>query len=129
MAGADLAFIALPGQAQHTLAIDFAAGKNADHIQGRIVRAGTSVIGRVFRTGRGMASHVAADTRLDGLPAGPILLLPLDTGERTCGVLGLAGRPGNLSFSPTTVRQMLIFATTSAAMIEIAEERRGGHFG
>jgi transcriptional regulator with GAF, ATPase, and Fis domain len=129
MAGADLAFIALPGQADHTLAIDFAAGLNAEHILGRTVRAGTSAIGRVFRTGRAMTSQVATNSRLDGLPAGPILLIPLDTGERTCGVLAVVGRPGRLPFSPSVVRQLLIFAATSTAMIEIAEERRGCHFG
>jgi hypothetical protein len=75
-----------------------------------------------------MATQVAADPPLRGLPAGPILLLPLDTGERTCGVLVLAGRPRSTPFTATVKRQLLIFATTSAAMIEIAEERRGDHF-
>jgi transcriptional regulator with GAF, ATPase, and Fis domain len=122
---ADLAFIALPGAVQHTLEIHVAIGANADLIRGRAVRAGTSVIGKVFRTGRAMATQVAADPPLRGLPAGPILLVPLDTGERTCGVLALAGRPRDLPFNPSVKRQLLIFATTSAAMIEIAEERRG----
>lgn len=129
MAGADLAFIALPGQTDHTLTIEFAVGLNAEHILGQTVRAGTSAIGRVFRTGRVMASQVATNSRLDGLPAGPILLLPLDTGERTCGVLAVVGRPGKLPFNPSVVRHLLIFATTSTVMIEIAEERRRGQFG
>lgn len=125
---ADLAFIALPSDAPHTLEIHIAIGANADLIRGRIVRAGTSVIGKVFRTGRAMATQVAADPPLRGLPVGPILLLPLATGERTCGVLALAGRPRSAPFTATAKRQLLIFATTSAAMIEIAEERRGDHY-
>jgi GAF domain-containing protein len=125
---ADLAFIALPAGAPHTLAINLAIGANADLIRDRLVRAGTSVIGKVFRTGRAMATQVAADPPLRGLPAGPILLLPLDTGERTCGVLALAGRPRGLPFTASAKRQLLIFASTSAAMIEMAEERRGGRF-
>jgi GAF domain-containing protein len=129
MGGADLAFIALPGAVAHTLTIRVAAGSAADLIYGRTVRAGTSVIGRVFRTGRALATQVAADPPLSGLPTGPILLLPLDTGERTCGVLALAGRPGNAPFNASVKRQLLIFATTSAAMVEIAEERRGRLFG
>jgi GAF domain-containing protein len=125
---ADLAFIALPGVAPHTLEIHIATGANADLIRGRLVRAGTSVIGKVFRTGRAMATQVAADPPLRGLPAGPILLLPLETGERTCGVLALAGRPRSAPFTAAAKRQLLIFAATSAAMIEIAEERRGDHY-
>jgi GAF domain-containing protein len=125
---ADLAFLALPGVAPHTLEIHLATGANADLIRGRLVRAGTSVIGKVFRTGRAMSTQVAADPPLRGLPAGPILILPLDTGERTCGVLALAGRPRGLPFTASAKRQLLIFASTSAAMIEIAEERRGCRF-
>jgi transcriptional regulator with GAF, ATPase, and Fis domain len=126
---ANLSFIALPGTAPHTLAIRIAAGADADLIRGRTVRAGTSAIGRVYRTGRAMSTQVAADPPLSGLPAGPILLLPLDTGERTCGVLALAGRPGNAPFNASAKRQLLIFAATSAAMVEMAEERRGRSFG
>jgi GAF domain-containing protein len=125
---ADLAFIALPGVAPHTLEIHVAIGANADLIHGRLIRAGTSVIGKVFRTGRAMATQVAADPPLRGLPAGPILILPLDTGERTCGVLALADRPRGVPFTASVKRQLVLFATTSAAMIEMAEERRGGHF-
>ena len=125
---ADLAFIALPGVAPHTLEIHVAIGANADLIHGRLIRAGTSVIGKVFRTGRAMATQVAADPPLRGLPAGPILILPLDTGERTCGVLALADRPRGVPFTASVKRQLVLFATTSAAMIEMAEERRGGYF-
>jgi hypothetical protein len=124
MSGAHLAFIALPGEAPSTLTIDFPHGVNADHVRGLTVRVGTSAIGRVFATRRALSLRVATDPALKGLPPGPILLLPLDTGERTCGVLALAGRPGDIPFSPPIKRQLLIFATTSATLIELAEERR-----
>jgi hypothetical protein len=124
MAGAAAAFIALPGAAYHTLSVDIATGLNADRIRGLNVRVGTSVIGRVFSTRRALASRVAANSPLKGVPTGPILLLPLDTGERTCGVLAVAGRARDIPFSVTTQRQLLRFATTSAIMIEMAEERR-----
>jgi hypothetical protein len=126
---ANLGFMALPGAMAHTLTIHVATGANADLIRGRTVRAGTSAIGRVFRTGRVMATQVAADPPLSGLPAGPILLLPLDTGERRCGVLAVAGRRGNVPFSGSVKRQLLIFAMTSSALVEMAEERRGDSFG
>jgi transcriptional regulator with GAF, ATPase, and Fis domain len=131
MARADLAFMALPGPGPNTLTIEVAAGANADRIRGESVRVGTSVLGKVFMTGRPLALQVATDAPLKGLPlpAGPILLLPLDTGERTCGVLALAGQSGNVSFTASVKRQLRIFASTSASMIEIAEERRGNHLG
>lgn len=129
MAGADLAFIALPGEATSTLTIDIAVGTNADHIRGLTVRTGTSVIGRAFTGRRTLAARVAADTTLKGLPPGPILLLPLDTGERTCGVLGVVGRPQDLPFNSSIRRQLSIFAATSANLIDIAEERRATYLG
>lgn len=124
MAGAEAAFIALPDAAANTLTVDIAIGLNADRIRGLTIRMGTSVIGRVFATGRALASRVAARSPLEGVPTGPILLLPLDTGERTCGVLALAGRPNDMPFTASAKRQLLIFATTSALMIEIVERRR-----
>ncbi|GAA2077674.1 GAF domain-containing protein [Actinomadura alba] len=124
MSGARLVFMALPGETPNTLTIDFANGVNADQVRGVIVRVGTSAIGRAFISRRALSMRVASDPALKGLPPGPILLLPLDTGERTCGVLALAGRPGDMPFSPPVKRQLLIFATTSATLIELAEEHR-----
>ncbi len=124
MAGALVAFMALPGEVNNTLTVDIAIGMNADHIRGLSIRVGTSVIGRAYATGRAQVSRVAAGSPLKGVPTGPILLLPLDTGERTCGVLALAGRPNDMPFTPSAKRQLLIFATTSAIMIEMAEQRR-----
>jgi hypothetical protein len=127
MAGAALAFLALPGTMDNTLSVDIAIGMNADRVRGLTVRVGTSVIGRVFTARRALVSRVAPNSPLTGVPTGPILLLPLDTGERTCGVLGVAGRPHDIPFSVPTQRQLLLFATTSATMIEMAEERRDHH--
>jgi GAF domain-containing protein len=124
MAGAAVAFMALPGVAANTLTVDIAIGANADRIRGLTVRVGTSVIGRVFATRRALVSRVAAGSPLKGVPTGPILMLPLDTGERTCGVLAVAGRAADLPFTPSAKQQLLIFATTSAILIEIAEQRR-----
>lgn len=126
MAGADLAFIALPGPAANLLTITVAVGVNAELLLGQSVRTGTSAIGSAFTSGRARSAHVAANPRLPGLPAGPILLLPLDTGESIRGVLALAlaGSDRHGSFDNSTLRQLKIFATTSATLIEIAEERR-----
>lgn len=124
MAGADLAFVALPSPAPGTLTIVLATGTNADQLVGQTVRIGTSAIGSAFTSGRARSTHVAANSRLPGLPVGPILLLPLDTGEGIRGVLGLAGRDRHVSFDVSAVRRLKTFATTSATMIEIAEERR-----
>ncbi|MCW2898588.1 MAG: histidine kinase [Streptosporangiaceae bacterium] len=127
MSGARLAFMALPGEDVGTLTINISEGINSDHIHGVTVRIGTSTIGRVFVTRRALSVRVATDPALKGLPAGPILLLPLDTGERTCGVLALSGGPGDISLSSSIKRQLMIFATTAATLIELAEERRAAH--
>lgn len=124
MAGARLAFIALPDEPPSTLTVVLATGTDADRVRGLNVRVGTSVIGRVYSTRRAVASRVASEPAAKGLPMGPMLLLPFDTGEYTRGVLGLSGGPGAMPFSANIKRQLLIFATTSAAMIEMAEERR-----
>lgn len=124
MAGTDLAFVALPGPAPGTLTIAVATGTNADQLIGHSVRTGTSAIGSAFTSGRARSTHVAANSRIPGLTAGPILLLPLDTGEGIRGVLALAGNGRQVSFDVSTVRRLKTFVTTSATMIEIAEERR-----
>jgi hypothetical protein len=129
MSGARLVFMALPGEVPNTLTLDFANGVNADQVRGVTVRVGTSAIGRAFLSRRALSMRVATDPALKGLPPGPILLLPLDTGERTCGILALAGRPGDIPFSPPVKRQLLIFATTSATLIELGEEHRAARRG
>jgi hypothetical protein len=127
MAEARLAFIALPGEAPGTLTIDVTDGVGAGYVEGLTVRIGTSAIGRVFATRRALSVRVATDPVLKGLPPGPIFLLPLDTGERTWGVLALAGGPGDIPLGASVKRQLLIFATTSATLIELAEERRAAY--
>lgn len=124
MAGAHLAFLALPGPAPGTLTIAVATGTNADQLIGQSVRTGTSAIGSAYTSGRARSTHVAANSRLPGLTAGPILLLPLDTGEAIRGVLALAGNNRHEPFDLSAVRRLKTFATTSATMIEIAEDRR-----
>ncbi|TYK51063.1 hypothetical protein [Actinomadura decatromicini] len=58
------------------------------------------------------------------LPAGPILILPLDTGDATRGVLAVLGRPGAEPFSPSAARQLLLFADTSARLVQLTEDQR-----
>lgn len=130
IAGAPLAFVALPADA-NTLTVSLAVGTGADQALGLSFRIGSSVFGRVFTSRRAMASRVAGiPSRFlggpghTGLPAGPIMLMPLDTGEATRGVLAVAGRPTDLPLSNSLQRQLTLFATMSAALIELAEERR-----
>jgi hypothetical protein len=118
-----LAFIALPIEDGNTLRVDVAIGTGSDRILGLTVRRGRSMIGRAFTSRRALSSRIADDQVLSGLPPGPILMLPLDTGEATRGVLSVIGRPGASPFSTATARELLLFADMSARLIELSEER------
>ncbi|MGH3241621.1 MAG: GAF domain-containing protein [Spirillospora sp.] len=124
MADVPLAFIALPADDALILRIDIAVGAGSDQIHGLTVRRGRSMLGRAFSSRRALSARIVADQTLSALPAGPILILPLDTGEATRGVLAVLGHPGAEPFSPSTARQLLLFANTSARLIQLAEDRR-----
>ncbi|MFG2001171.1 GAF domain-containing protein [Spirillospora sp. NPDC048911] len=124
MARARLAFIALPQDDPNLLRVEIAVGDDGDRVLGLTVRRGRSMIGRVFATRRALSARVAVDQALTGLPAGPILLLPLETGEATRGVLAVVGRPGDLPLSASVTRNLALFAGMAATLIELAEERR-----
>ncbi|QXJ22284.1 GAF domain-containing protein [Actinomadura graeca] len=121
MARVPLAFIALPAEDPDTLRVEVAIGAGGDRIRGLTVRRGRSMLGRAFSSRRAVSARIAADQTLTSLPAGPILILPLETGEATRGVLAVLGRPGAQPFSPVTARQMLLFADMSARLIELSE--------
>jgi hypothetical protein len=123
IAGVPLTFIALPVDAV-TLRIDIAVGTDSDHIRGLTVPRGRSMLGRAFNSRRALSARIVADQTLSALPAGPILILPLDTGEATCGVLAVLGRPGAQPSSPSVARQLLLFADTSARLIQLTEDQR-----
>ncbi|MFB4308544.1 hypothetical protein [Actinomadura sp. GTD37] len=124
MASVPLAFIALPSEDSLTLRIDVAVGAGSDRIRGLTVRRGRSMLGRSFGSRRALSARIAADQTLTALPAGPILILPLDTGEAARGVLAVVGQPGAQPFSPSAARQLLLFADASARLIQLAEDRR-----
>ncbi|TDD88841.1 GAF domain-containing protein [Actinomadura rubrisoli] len=124
LARASLAFVALPAEDTSTLRIDIAVGAEGDRIRGLTVRRGRSMIGRAFSSRRALSSRIAVDQALSELPAGPILLLPLETGEAVRGVLAVVGRPGAAPFTTATARELLLFADMSARLIELSEERR-----
>ncbi|MFI0486202.1 GAF domain-containing protein [Actinomadura sp. 9N215] len=124
IADVPLAFIALPAEEAHTLRIDVAVGPGSDLVRGLTVRRGRSMLGRAFNSRRALSARIVADQTLTALPAGPILILPLDPGEAPRGVLAVLGRPGAEPFNPSTARQLVLFADTSARLIELAEDRR-----
>lgn len=124
MAGVPLAFIALPDEDGLTLQIDVAVGAGSDRIRGLTVRRGRSMLGRAFSSRRALSARIVADQTLSALPAGPILILPLDTGEATRAVLAVLGQPGAQPFSPSTARHLLLFADTAARLVQLAEDRR-----
>lgn len=124
LAGVPLAFVALPAEDAHTLRIAVAVGEGADRLRGLTVRRGRSMLGRAFSSRRALSARIAADQTLSELPPGPILILPLDTGEATRGVLAVLGRPGAEPFSPSAARHLLLFADTSARLVQLAEDRR-----
>lgn len=124
MAGVPLAFIALPAEEAHTLRIDVVVGVGSDRIRGLTVRRGRSMLGRAFSSRRALSARIVTDQTLSALPAGPILILPLDNGEATHGVLAVLARPNAEPFSPSTARQLLLFADTAARLVQLAEDRR-----
>ncbi|TDB83102.1 hypothetical protein E1264_29735 [Actinomadura sp. KC216] len=124
IADVPLTFIALPTEDAFTLRIDIAVGADSDRVRGLTVRRGRSMLGRAFSSRRALSARIVADQTLSALPAGPILILPLDTGEATLGVLAALGRPGAEPFSPSAARQLLLFADTSARLVQLAEDQR-----
>ncbi|TDB99275.1 hypothetical protein [Actinomadura sp. 7K534] len=124
MAAVPLAFIALPAEDALMLRIEIAVGAGSERVRGLTVRRGRSMLGRVFSSHRALSARIAADQTLSALPAGPILILPLDTGEATRGVLAALGPPGAAPCSPSTARQLLLFADTAARLVQLAEDRR-----
>ncbi|GAA2265987.1 GAF domain-containing protein [Actinomadura sp. NPDC048955] len=120
LARVPLAFVALPGEDGNTLRVEVADGPGGDRIRGLTVRRGRSMLGRAYTSRRAVSARIAADQTLTGLPAGPILILPLETGEATRGVLAVLGRVGAEPFSPATARQMLLFSDMAARVIEVA---------
>ncbi|XVQ14269.1 GAF domain-containing protein [Spirillospora sp. CA-255316] len=124
MVNARLAFIVLPVEEDNLLRVDVAIGVDGDRIRGLTFRRGRSMIGRAFSARQALSTRITVDQGLGGLPAGPILLLPLETGEATHGVLAVLGRPGESSFGIPAARELFRFATMSATLIDLAEEHR-----
>ncbi|GGU92550.1 hypothetical protein GCM10010182_04790 [Actinomadura cremea] len=118
-----LAFVALPTADGYTLRIEYTSGTEGHRVHGLEMLRGRSMLGRVFSSRRALSARVVADQTLGGLPAGPILILPLETGEATRGVLAVVGRPGAQPFSPATAHRLLLFADMAARLIELAEAR------
>ncbi|WP_433143155.1 GAF domain-containing protein [Actinomadura nitritigenes] len=134
LAHVPLAFIALPVEDGHMLRIDVAVGADAERVLGLAVRRGKSMLGRAFASRRALSARIVDDQTLTRLPPGPILILPLETGETTRGVLAVLGRPGAQPFGPGTARQLLLYADMAARLVELAVDRRalragsaGGH--
>ncbi|MFB4320613.1 hypothetical protein [Actinomadura sp. 21ATH] len=124
MAGARLAFIVLPLPQTDLLRIDIAVGTDCARLRGQTFRCGRSVIGRAFRARRALSTQIAVGQVLSDLPTGPILLLPLETGEATHGVLAVSSGPGKPPIDTPTARELFRFATMSATLIDLAEEHR-----
>ncbi|GAA4232413.1 hypothetical protein GCM10022254_32200 [Actinomadura meridiana] len=124
MVGVSLAFVALPAEDANTLRIEVAVGTGSDQIRGLTVRRGRSLLGRAFSSRRALSARVVADQTLTALPAGPILILPLDTGDATRGVLAVLGQPGAEPFSPSAARQLLLFADLAARLVQLGEDQR-----
>ncbi|MEU9025209.1 GAF domain-containing protein [Actinomadura sp. NPDC048394] len=129
LAHVPLAFIALPVEDGHMLRIEIAVGAEGERIRGLTVRRGRSMLGRAFASRRALSARIVDDQTLTRLPSGPILILPLETGETTRGVLAVLGRPGAQPFGPGTARQLLLFADMAARLVELAEERRAVRAG
>lgn len=129
LAGADLVTLAVPVSSGDNLVIEAASGPEADQVRG-LVLTGTTLAAKVYRSGETITSEgLSADPRSEGgsasrIDLGPAFFIPLETGQRTLGVLQVANAPGHPVFTKAAVDMVSGFAGHAALALEIAEHRR-----
>ncbi len=129
LAEADLVTLAVPVSSGDSLVIEAASGAAADQVRG-LVLTSTTLAAKVYRSGETITSDgLSADPRSEGgsashIDLGPAFFIPLETGQRTLGVLQVANAPGRPVFTTAAVDMISGFAGHAALALEIAEHRR-----
>jgi signal transduction histidine kinase len=132
VARADVVTVQLPDDDTDdggSLCVEVAVGSVPDGMCGRRTPLLGSLPGQVFTTGRPLRV-TSPDERpaigapaLDGLDAGPVLLVPLLGSQTVHGVLTAARRPGRPSFTAEDLDLATGFASQAAVALELARAR------
>ncbi|HEY9474075.1 MAG TPA: GAF domain-containing protein, partial [Mycobacteriales bacterium] len=128
--GAEFTAIALPGDEPGQLVLDVVDSATTDGLAGRPIPVRGSVCGDVFRQGTarildGTAVHRPGwagpvDSPSSASDAGPMLLVPLSSGEHVLGVLVVANLPDSKEFSEQELRMAETFAGHAALAVEFS---------
>ncbi len=127
--GADTVAVELLTADQQNVVVEVSTGAGADGLRGRRFGLDGSIRGLVISSGEPARETVAADgqttsgSQLEGLGAGPVLVLPLRGAEHPRGLLVLTRREGRDAFSMTDMRQASAFATQASIALELADSR------
>jgi len=133
LSGADMTMIALPDPDPEAhegdLVVQVAVGMDAEPLRGARLPVGSSVAGKVYRSGvletvsdvtealAAVAESVAADY-------GPALFVPLSGGGKALGTLVAVNHAGRGGFGPDTVSLTSAFAGQAALALQLADARR-----
>jgi GAF domain-containing protein len=126
---ADADVVAILLRARDGLQVDVAAGMDAERIAGLAVPVVGSLTeavltsGEPVRVGCHHERRGIADTALDGMDIGPLLVVPLRRIEHARGVLIAARTPGRIEFSAEELDMAAAFANQASLAVELAEAR------
>ncbi|MER6102926.1 GAF domain-containing protein [Streptomyces sp. NPDC001832] len=124
----DLGVLALPAGEQ-SLRVALASGMDAEMHRGLILPREGSFAGAALDAGEPITSlDVAHDPRITKGPPrwtglGPAVAVPMQTGQRTRGVLLLARVRGRPAFTDSETSPLLAFAGQAALAMELTERR------
>ncbi|CAM5268920.1 GAF family protein OS=Streptomyces glaucescens OX=1907 GN=SGLAU_30455 PE=4 SV=1 [Streptomyces glaucescens] len=131
--GAELAVVAVPTDgtdADDTLTVELALGREADAHQGLVLPVRASLIGRAFATATTVTSaDITQDDRVSSGPPrftglGPAVAVPIGSGDGVRGVVLLVREAGQTVFTEQRTEPLKSFAGQAAVAMELAERRR-----
>ncbi|WP_157406860.1 GAF domain-containing sensor histidine kinase, partial [Actinomadura rubrobrunea] len=121
--------LALADETSGRLVVEAADGVHAAELRGLTVPLEETPAGNVFRTstpvrledGRAATDGIDLPPELE---IGPLLIVPLGSGDSARGVIALVNAPGAVVFSDATQRLLEAFAGQAAVALELADRRR-----
>jgi GAF domain-containing protein len=123
-ADADLAALALPA-GEDTLQVQAAVGALADRFSGLRLPIASTIAGQVMQSGKPVLvndySSEAEDADLSQL--GPVIVVPLLSGDRVLGTLSAARLRERRPFSESDRDQLALFANHAGVALELARAR------
>lgn len=128
LSAADLAAIALP--LGDSLAVEVASGKFAQRVIGMRVDPDASLVGAVYKSGKGIAvADLRTDPRADGghlirADIQAAVFAPMRAAGGVAGVLYVANRTGGPGFRAFEQEMLEGFAVQAALALDLARQRR-----